>query len=43
MVIDLCGPVSCGQNLDVKELRERFAGRVELVPTVTASTMIARL
>jgi hypothetical protein len=43
MEINLWGLISCGQNLDVKELRERFAGTSWLVSTVTASAMIADL
>jgi hypothetical protein len=43
MTTDLFGSISCGQNLDVKELRGRPVGTSWLVPTVTASTMIADL
>ncbi len=43
MAIDLWGSISCGQNPDVKELRRRFVGARWLLPTVTASTMIADL
>src|SRR5580704_865228 len=43
IAIDLCGSIVCGQNPDFKELRGRFVGPSWLVPTVTASTMIAEL
>jgi hypothetical protein len=43
MATDLWGSVGCGQNLDVKDLRGRFVGTTWLVPTVTASTMIAQV
>src|SRR5208282_2380286 len=43
MTTDLFGSASCRQNLDVKELRGRSVGTSWLVPTVTASTMIARM
>ena len=43
MATDLIGSLSCGQNLDVKELSGWFVETGWLVPTVTASTMIADL